>query len=878
MGLEEQVSHSFIDACLRHPAPKVVSMFAQRSHGALSPPGLSAGALMQIVNDGVFIARDGRFVYANEALPALLGYSSAEFADMPFERVVAPEFLGLWTHRFARRVGEGDAPPGNYRVRLLKRDPLDEVWVDLQASRFTYQGRRCVLGLLRDVTEQRREQQRSSLRDHVLERLARGAGLESLLHAIVYAIEEVVPHMHCGVLLLDPRDNRLRCGAAPNLPEPLAQALDGLALEPAANACGLAVEPGVALTGAGAGASHSPAFAAVLAGAGVQATWSAPVLDGSGRLAGVFAAYYDVPGAPSHSDVALLREAVSLVALVMARKRAEEELQIASLVYQTSTEGMMVLDAKGRVVAVNPAFLAITGYTTEELVGADAARLPLLRDDQVLLRKLCQALQAQGQWQGEVWTRKRSGESVVCWVTINTSLDAGGEVQRRVVLFSDITNRKQSEELIWRQANFDLLTQLPNRNMLQDRLTQKVLRAAHEGRRFAVLSIDLDKFKEVNDALGPDQGDHLLVAAARRIVRGVGQFNTVARMGSNEFVAVVPLGGGTESASTLAAALLEQLSEPYHLAVGPTVVHASLGVSVYPNDAGSAESLLSSAAHAMRVAKVQGGNQCCLFTAELQQAAQARAQLVKDLREAVQQQQFELLYQPIVDLHTGEVHKAEALLRWNHPRRGLVGPAEFIPLAEETGLIVDIGNWVFHEATRWVQQWRQRHDATFRISINKSPAQFDRTGAGTRAWLEHLRTLGLPGEAVVVEITEGLLLHSEAHVADTMAAYRAAGMQLAIDDFGTGYSALSYLKKFDIDHLKIDQSFTRHLGESASDRALCEAMVMMAHRLGLSVVAEGLETAEQRQLLVDMGCNFGQGYLYTKPLTAQAFEQQYARA
>ncbi len=876
MGLDLHVSPSFIDACLQDGAPPGDDAPAPAAQTALLPPELTGSALMQVVHDGVFIAQDGRFIHANPALAALLGYSSAEFAGMPFERVIAPEFLSLWKHRFARRIGAGDPPPASYRLRLLKRDPQDEVWVELQACRFTCQGRRSVLGLLKDVTEQRRAQQRCSLRDHVLERLGRGAGLDSLLHAIVYATEEVVPHMRCGVLLLDPRDNLLHCGAAPSLPEPLARWLDGLALEAAAGDCGLATAQGEELAGARLRERCGTEFAAVLAQAGIHAGWSAPVLDDAGQLAGVFSAYYDVPGPPSHSDVALLREAVSLAAMAVARRRAEEELQLASLVYQTSTEGMMVLDAQGHVLAVNPAFLRMTGYASSELLGVQSATLPLLRDDPSLLPALRQALETQGQWQGEVWSHQRGGEPLVCWVTVNTSRDAAGQVQRRVALFSDITNRKQSEELIWRQANFDLLTQLPNRNMLHDRLSQDVVRATQQGRRFAVLSIDLDKFKEVNDALGPVQGDQLLVATARRILRRVGAANTVARMGGNEFVAVMPLEDGAAPALPLASTLLEQLTEPYHLPVGPTVVHASVGVAVYPDDAATADSLLTSAAHAMRIAKGQGGNRCCQFTLELAQAAQARAQLVKDLRDAVQEQQFELLYQPIVDLRTGEVHKAEALLRWNHPRRGVISPAEFIPLAEETGLIVDIGNWVFQEATRWVKDWRRRHDPAFRVSINKSPAQFDRSGAGTRAWLEHLRALGLPGEAVVVEITEGLLLHSEAHVADTMAAYRAAGMQLAIDDFGTGYSALSYLKKFDIDHLKIDQSFTRHLGQSASDRALCEAMVVMAHRLGLSVVAEGLESQEHRQLLLDMGCDCGQGYLYTRPLSAPAFEKLYA--
>jgi EAL domain-containing protein (putative c-di-GMP-specific phosphodiesterase class I) len=318
--------------------------------------------------------------------------------------------------------------------------------------------------------------------------------------------------------------------------------------------------------------------------------------------------------------------------------------------------------------------------------------------------------------------------------------------------------------------------------------------------------------------------------------------------------------------------LMGLLSAPYALESGPVVLSASMGLAWYPDDACDADTLQSHTRNALQVAKSRGGNQCCQFTSDLLLAAQAKARMVRDMRLAIAEQQFVLFFQPIVDIVTGEIHKAEALLRWHHPELGVVSPADFIPLAEETGMIVEIGNWVFEEAARWAKRWRET-DPQFQVSINKSPAQFDPTGHGTRAWLDYLTELELPGEAIVIEITEGLLLKSEPHVAQTMAAYRAAGIQLAIDDFGTGYSALSYLKKFDIDYLKIDQSFTRNLGADLSDLALCEAIVVMAHRLGLQVVAEGVETQAQQQLLSDMGCDLAQGYLFAKPMGPQAFEQ-----
>lgn len=830
-------------------------------------------ALLQAISIGAFIVLDGKVLLANTAMALMLGRTPQSFEGTDFAQMIAPEFLGQWTYRIALCSSSGAALPGNYRVRLLNEKTSEEIWVEMEAKRLEYPQQPAVLVTARDVTEQRRTEQYGRLRDHVLERLARGAGLESVLHSIVFATEEVVPGMSCGVFLVGSSRRRLVSGAAPNFPQDLVDAIERLYFRQ--KLCGdgtpgyfdaLALETCIADV-------SGKSCASLALESGFGASWTQPILNAAGEVNALFVACYAQPGRPSHCDSELLQHAVKLAGLAIERKRSEEELQLASLVYQTSAEGMMVIDVRARVLAINPAFSGITGYGSAEMIGANARALRMLCDAPVAMQGLCDALEKSGHWQGEMWGQRKNGESFACWVTVNTSLDELGEVQRRIVLFSDITNRKQSDELIWRQANFDALTQLPNRNMLQAKLSLEVKRAVQEGHKLALLSIDLDKFKDVNDALGQERGDQVLCEAARRITQCVGTGHAVARMGSNEFMVLFSALDDVAAVDAVVTRLLVLMAQPYALESGPTVVGASMGLAFYPGDTCDPESLITHATQAMQLAKSKGGNQCCCLTSALQKAARARTQLIRDLRLAVSEKQLMLHFQPIVDMQTGKVKKAEALVRWCHPERGMVSPAEFIPLAEETGLIVEIGNWVFEEAARCAKRWCDHFDPGFQISINKSPAQFDRSGNGARAWLDYIQALGLPGSALVIEITEGILLQSASHVGSTMKAYRDAGIQLAIDDFGTGYSALSYLQKFDIDYLKIDQSFTRNLANNAGDLALCEAITVMANRLGLKVVAEGIETLGQRRLLTGIGCDYGQGYLFNRPMAAAEFEQ-----
>jgi diguanylate cyclase (GGDEF)-like protein/PAS domain S-box-containing protein len=583
----------------------------------------------------------------------------------------------------------------------------------------------------------------------------------------------------------------------------------------------------------------------------------------------------------------VLGAGVHTALLARERRRAQEAIRKGEARFRTMFEaapmGIALIDtASGNFRDINPRYLEIAGRSLEEMKASSWRDISHPEDVAAEQEQVAQ-LQAQHIAGFKLAKRLLRPDGTVVWVDASiTALDAvtagpgGSQGQgqlHHLCMIEDITDKKQTEALVWQQANFDTLTQLPNRRMFQNRLEQAIVKSRRDGSRVAILFIDLDHFKEVNDTLGHHQGDVLLVDAAHRISACVRECDTVARLGGDEFTVILSEldAVGLERVETIAQTILDSLLAPFPLGQEQAFVSASIGITLYPDDAASIEDLLKHADQAMYAAKDAGRNRFSYFTPALQVAALNRMRLTNDLRGAVKGQQLELYFQPIVHLATGRIHKAEALIRWRHPVRGLVSPMEFIPLAESSGLIIEIGSWVFRESVRWLQRWRSEVHPEFQLSINQSPLEFQREG-GYDSWLARLGELGLPGQAVVIEITEGLLLDASSTVADKLLQLRDGGIQVALDDFGTGYSSLSYLKKFDIDYLKIDRSFTRNLAPDSSDMALSDAIIVMAHKLGLRVIAEGVETPEQRDLLAAAGCDYGQGYLFARPMPATEFD------
>ncbi|WP_428034565.1 EAL domain-containing protein [Amphritea sp.] len=566
-------------------------------------------------------------------------------------------------------------------------------------------------------------------------------------------------------------------------------------------------------------------------------------------------------------------QTIMVVRNITEEKLAEESLQLSSIVYSSISEAVMVTDAQGHIIGVNPAFTTVTGYTFEEVKGQFPSILKSGHQSSEFYKAFWDQLNTTGQWQGEIYNRRKNGEIYPQWLTVNTVYDNRGNPQQRVAMFIDFTEKKNAEDLIWRQANLDSLTGLPNRKLLNDRIRQEMQHTDRSGLPTAILFLDLDLFKEVNDTLGHAYGDQLLAQAAVRISHCVRSVDTVARQGGDEFAIILSQVRNPHVVDSICEELLHSLAEPYQLEDETAYITSSIGITLYPDDAETEADLIKSADQAMYVAKEKGRNRFQYFTREMQRDANQRMSLISDLRLALTEHQFVLYYQPIVSLQDRSIRKAEALIRWQHPQRGLVLPGDFIAIAEETRLITGIGSWVLEEAAKTVQMLQSRYDSRFQVSVNVSPIQFDSLDSNISDWLEQLESMGLSGDSIVAEITEGMMMTSSAEVRAKMIAFKDAGVQVSLDDFGTGYSSLAYISEYDIDYLKIDQYFVRNLSLTSDAYTLCKAIIMMAHNLGIKVIAEGIETEQQEWLLQELGCDYGQGYLYSKPVSRGDFEQ-----
>ncbi len=549
---------------------------------------------------------------------------------------------------------------------------------------------------------------------------------------------------------------------------------------------------------------------------------------------------------------------------ITARKRAEDQLRMNATVFETTNEGIMVTDEKNRIVTVNPAFTRITGYEPEEVIGRKPSILSSGRHDRAFYQKMWESLKKRGAWSGEIWNRRKDGSVYPEWLSIAAIHGPDHPHQEYVAIFSDITRRKQDEAQIQRQANFDALTGLPNRSLFADRLAHSLRSARRENWLVALLFIDLDHFKSINDTLGHVVGDNLLQQVAKRLRSCVRESDTVARFGGDEFVVLLDDIKKASIAAKTAKKIIAALQVPFDLDGREGYIGASIGITLFPTDGQDGDTLLRNADMAMYRAKSAGRNNYQFFTDSMNQQMRDRAALEQDLRLALEREQLFLYYQPIVDFKTGRMTGVEVLLRWHHPTRGLISPNRFIPLAEEIGLIGPIGAWVLEHACTQAEHW-QEAGLDLHINVNLSTRQLA-LGLTPTYIADLLRTHQFSPKHLVLEITESLVLDKNAASLSWIHTLKDLGIRFAVDDFGTGYSSLSYLKRFPVDILKIDRSFVQDLPEDRNDAALVKAILAMAHSFGLEVVAEGVETCEQLRFLQAIDCRKGQGYLFSPPL------------
>ncbi|WP_291717966.1 EAL domain-containing protein [Magnetospirillum sp. 64-120] len=589
------------------------------------------------------------------------------------------------------------------------------------------------------------------------------------------------------------------------------------------------------------------------------------VVSDSGELKGLLS-FSDILSSLQYEYVQRLDEALRERDEALLRSR--KDLHIARKVIEASLDGIMICNPSGMIEFVNPAFSQLTGYAFDEVVGHNPSMLQSGLHDRSFYDRMWQSLHVQGIWQGEIWNRRKSGEVYPEWLTINVIRDEDGVITQYAAVFSDISERKKTEERIKNLAYFDVLTGLPNRRLFTDRLQVAIAHAHRHGAQMAIMFLDLDLFKRINDSLGHGIGDQVLCEVANRLQACVREGDTVARLGGDEFVILLPELDHVEDAAKLADRVISRVKQPLSVDEHELYVTTSVGIAVYPDDGLTDETLIKNADTAMYRAKDLGRNSYQLYTPAMNAKSFERLAMESSLRHALNRGEFTLVYQGKIDLVSGRMSGVEALVRWRHPEMGLVSPAEFIPLAENMGLISEIGAWVLKAACRQSQSWFDLGLPRVRIAVNVSTLQF-REGDLAELVKQALQESGLPPQFLELEITESVLMQRVDENAQVLQELRAMGIHISIDDFGTGYSSLSYLKRMPIDALKIDRSFVKDITEDGDGAAIVSTIINLAHNLKLRAVAEGVETQDQADFLRQRGCDEIQGFLVSRPVSAE---------
>ncbi|OSM05940.1 putative PAS/PAC sensor-containing diguanylate cyclase/phosphodiesterase [Magnetofaba australis IT-1] len=549
-------------------------------------------------------------------------------------------------------------------------------------------------------------------------------------------------------------------------------------------------------------------------------------------------------------------------------RKTEESLELSRLVIENASEAIVITNKKGLIVDINPAYEQVTGYARAEVLGQDPSITSSGRHDKAFYQEMWKTLHETGCWSGEIWDRRKSGEVFPKWLSINIIRDSRNEIANYVGIFTDITHQKATEEALEQMAFYDALTKLPNRTLFRERLNREIVISERENQKVAVLFIDLDRFKYVNDTFGHDIGDELLIEVAARITDNLRKSDVVCRLGGDEFTVILNNPKTVEDIGKISEEIIHSLQRAFKLKDHEAFIGASIGIATYPDNGQDFETLTKNADLAMYQAKDAGRGTYRFYSEEMNAKSAFRLTMEADLRRAIEEKQFTLFYQPKVEIAKNRTAGMEALIRWNHPKKGMVSPADFIPLAEETGLIVPMGDWALETACRQTKELLDKGVA-LRVAVNLSTKQFQDPGLLDKV-KKTLSEAGLPSQYLELEITESIAMQDVEETIATVEALRQEGIHISIDDFGTGYSSLSYLKKFPLHSLKVDQSFVRDLTVDSDDAAIVESVISMAHAMGLSVVAEGVETEEQLAFIRDRECAQVQGYFFSKPLP---FEQ-----
>lgn len=860
----------------------------------------------QSIDAVIIIDASCRIRYVNPALERLSGYGLHELAGESLNGLL-PESVARHHDAYVRNYLEGfDVARvlGKVRNMEIRHRTGALIPVEMKAIDLGMESGNRLFGAV--MADRRRSAQNgqdspgasaagadASLRDlrrlqpfrteaaDILEQIARDAPLVEVLTGIVRMLEAYEPKLICSIMLLDADGRHLRHGAAPSLSSAYNEAIDGLEIGPASGSCGTAAfEKRHVVVADIATDPLWDKHRQLALSHGLRACWSMPVLSAAGNVLGAFAMYSLLPGVPDDEQRALHLSCSHLASVAIERHRATQVLreseerfrEQASLLDQTQ-DAIITYTVAGEITFWNKGAERLFGWAREDALGQSIKTLLYEESGYAEFDASTELLLEQGESVIESRVRDRYGNHLVMEARKSVVRDNTGAVRAILSALSDITARKKAENEIYHLAFYDQLTQLPNRRLLNDRIQHAVAVSNRGGQYGAVLMIDLDNFKTINDTLGHDTGDVMLRAAAQRLLACVRKCDTVARLGGDEFVVVLEeLGWNADHAAiktrAVAEKILAELAKPYTLAGYEHISTASIGISLFGHQPSSTEALLKEADLAMYRSKAEGRNTIGFFDPHMQVSLAHRSKLQAELRAAIGREELELYYQPQVDAH-GIPYGVEALLRWRHPQRGFVPPSEFIALAEETGLMSQLGQLVLREACTALAAWKESPAMReLSLAVNVSMFQFRRPDF-VESVLQVLRQTGADPRKLKLEITESVLADDLESTAAKMVALKAQGISFSLDDFGVGYSSLSYLKRLPLDQLKIDRSFVRDVLIDPNDASIARTIIALAHTLGLEVIAEGVETAEQRDLLLHNNCNAYQGYLFSEPLPGE---------
>jgi diguanylate cyclase (GGDEF)-like protein/PAS domain S-box-containing protein len=868
-------------------------------------------ALVKLSPDALYVVQDGVLVFINEAGARQMRCTREDIIGLPLSAILHPAFVERGEQR-VRQMFETGLPAPAMEQKYLRRDG-SVIDVEVCSAPFLYEGKRAIQVIARDITDRKaaeealrisgenyrvlaleaeRGRQRLQLEKRILEKVALDTAIGDVLREVCLVVEQHIgSDCACSILLLEADGVHVRVAAAPSLPEQFNQLISGQPVGPDAGSCGTAIHFGhQVITADIESDSRWDKYSDVARAFGLRACWSTLIRDAAGTVLGVFGVYYRAPRAPLAEDLSFMDDITRLVGIALQKEKIERSLEESEDRYRSVVnclnEGIILQSRSGIVLACNPSAERILRAEPGRLIGIQRGtyfKRVMAEDGSVLAGDALPSQQVFATGEpllGLVLAIEvMSGETV--WISENVlPIRQPGETEPSAILisFSDISAVKDAQQRLQYMATHDSLTGLPNRALLMERLGNALRLAEKPGKRgtaanvrnIALMFLDLDRFKNVNDTIGHEAGDDLLRLVAGRLKACIASGDTLARLGGDEFVILACGFADAGYAAQLGERILATLAEPFTLEGNEYYLGVSIGIGSYPDDARDGSDLLRCADSAMYYAKESGRNNYQFFTSRLNARTQRRYNLETNLRRALANDELYLHYQPKIDARTGKIFGAEALLRWQNLQAGLVPPVEFIPVAEESGMIVPIGAWVLEQACLQAAIWRQDAAPDLCVAVNLSPRQFqdEKLLAMVKA---ALAVSGLPPHALELEITEGLLMGDSERLMPLFDALTAIGVRFSVDDFGTGYSSLSYLQRFPISNLKIDRSFINRIPDNRDSVALTQAIIAMAKALDMKVTAEGVEEVRQMEFLKRAGCQEMQGYLFSRPVDAEAF-------